>query len=82
MMKTNLVQIGNSKGVRLPKAVIEQSQLTDELELEVGDGVVVLRAIRLVRKNWQEDAASCRAASEDELADWEPVSSDFDGEWK
>ncbi len=42
-MKTSLVKIGNSKGVRLPKAVIEQSQLTDELELEVGDGVVVLR---------------------------------------
>lgn len=53
-MRTNLVKIGNSKGVRLPKAVIEQSQLTDELELEVGDGVVVLRAIRSVRKDWQK----------------------------
>jgi antitoxin MazE len=82
MMKTNLVQIGNSKGVRLPRAVMEQSQLTDELELEVGDGVVVLRAIRSVRKNWQEDAANCRASSEDDLADWDAVSSDFDGERK
>jgi antitoxin MazE len=81
-MKTNLVKIGNSKGVRLPKAVIEQSQLTDELELEVGVGVVVLRAIRSVRHNWQEDAASCRAASEDDLADWDAVAGDFDGEWK
>jgi antitoxin MazE len=81
-MKANLVKIGNSKGLRLPKAVIEQAQLTDELELEVGDGVVVLRAIRSVRKNWQEDAASCRAASDDDLADWDAVHSDFDGEWK
>ncbi|MFO0912179.1 MAG: AbrB/MazE/SpoVT family DNA-binding domain-containing protein [Pirellulales bacterium] len=81
-MKTSLVKIGNSKGVRLPKAVIEQAQLSDELELEVGDGVIVLRAIRAVRKDWQQEAASCRAASEDVLADWDAVSGDFDGEWR
>ena len=81
-MKTNLVKIGNSKGVRLPKAVIEQSQLTDELEMEVGVGVVVLRAIRAVRQNWEQDAASCRAACEDDLSDWDAVAGDFDGEWK
>lgn len=36
MTKTNLVKIGNSKGIRLPKGVIEQSPQTDKLELEVG----------------------------------------------
>jgi antitoxin MazE len=82
MMKTNLVRIGNSKGVRLPKAVIEQAQLTDELQLEVGKGVVVLRAIRSVRNNWEDDAASCRAASADELSDWDVVAGDFSGECK
>jgi hypothetical protein len=66
----------------MSKAVIEQSQLTDELELEVGDGVVVLRAIRSVRRIWQGDVANCRAASVDDLADWDAVSSDFDGVWK
>ncbi|MCA9185905.1 MAG: hypothetical protein R3E01_09895 [Pirellulaceae bacterium] len=80
-MKTNLVKIGNSKGVRLPKAVIEQAQLTDELQLEVGAGVVILRAIRSVRRNWGEDAARCRAASEDDLSDWDTVTGDFDGAW-
>ena len=81
-MRTSLVKIGNSKGVRLPRAVIEQAQLTDELQLEVGTGVVVLRAIRSVRKNWEDDAARYRAASEDDMSDWDVVTGDFDGEWK
>lgn len=72
-MKTRLIRIGNSRGVRLPKRVIEQSRLTDKLELEVGDGVILLRAIRQVRKDWLQDAANCRAASDDVLADWDTV---------
>lgn len=81
-MKANLVRIGNSKGIRLPKSVIEQSQLTDELELEVRIGVVVLRAIRAVRKNWAEDAANCREASSKQSHEWDAVVGDFDGDWK
>jgi hypothetical protein len=36
-MKTRLVRIGNSRGVRLPKTIIAQAGLTEEVELEVRD---------------------------------------------
>jgi len=41
-MKTRLVRIGNSRGVRLPKTIIAQAGLTDEVELNVRDGAVVI----------------------------------------
>jgi antitoxin component of MazEF toxin-antitoxin module len=33
-MKSRIVQIGNSRGIRLPKILLEQAQLADEVELE------------------------------------------------
>ena len=41
-MKTRLVRIGNSRGVRLPKAIIAQAGLTEEVELDVRDGTVII----------------------------------------
>ena len=45
-MKAQIVRIGNSRGVRLPKAVIEQAGLTEEVELEVRGNTVVIAATR------------------------------------
>ena len=44
-MKTRLVRIGNSRGVRIPKPLIEQAGLTDEVEMGVRDGAIVIAAI-------------------------------------
>ncbi len=51
-----LVAIGNSRGVRLPKAMIEQVGLGDEVELEVVDGAIVIRRKRRPREGWAEAA--------------------------
>ncbi len=42
-MRIEIVQIGNSKGIRLPKSIIESCHLKDAVELEVEDGVILLR---------------------------------------
>ena len=78
-MHANLVRIGNSRGVRLPKAVIEAAGLRDDLDLEVRDGTVVIRNAETMRNAWAEAAATCHAAGEDALEDWD-VTSD-DGDW-
>lgn len=70
-MRTTLIKIGNSKGVRLPKAVIEQAQLNSELDLEVIDGAVVIRPVQTKRQGWEEAAAACHEAEEDYLDDWD-----------
>jgi antitoxin MazE len=60
LMRIKLVPIGNSKCVRLPKAVLEQCSLRDEIELEVRGEQVILRSPQSARAGW--DAAFARMA--------------------
>ena len=80
-MRIDLVKIGNSQGIRLPKAVIEQAHLTDELALEVSDDSVIIRSARDPRKDWAEAARACHELGEDRLDDWDTTIGDFEGQW-
>ena len=81
-MKAHLVQIGNSKGVRLPKAVLEEAQLGDEVDLKAEPGCIVIRAVRKTRAGWAEAARQMNARGDDRLLD-PPASTQFDREeWK
>ena len=61
-MKVSLVAIGNSRGVRLPSAVIRECGFTDEIEMKVTNGSVVLSPVRSGRDGW--DSAFARMAAE------------------
>lgn len=78
-MKIRLVQIGNSRGVRLPKPVIEEAGLDDEVELQVRDGAVIIRALRDPRSGWEDAAQELRSNSGDLLLD-PPTPTRFDEE--
>jgi antitoxin MazE len=56
-MKTRLVRIGNSRGVRLPKPLLEQAGLEDEVEIRVESGVLVIAPVSTARAGWAEAAA-------------------------
>ena len=44
-MKTRIVRIGNSQGVRIPRPLIEQANLPEEVELRVeADHIVIAPA--------------------------------------
>lgn len=53
-MKTNIVAIGNSQGVRIPKILLEQSKLSGEVELEVCGESIVIKPARRPREGWSE----------------------------
>jgi antitoxin MazE len=55
-MKARLIRIGNSRGVRLPKPLIVQAGLTDEVELEVREGAIVIASAIRPRAGWAEAA--------------------------
>ena len=81
-MKTRLVRIGNSRGVRLPKAIIAQAGLTEEVELGVRDGAVVIARTSSARSGWADAARQMRQRDEDLLLD-PPVPTLFDEkEWE
>jgi antitoxin MazE len=64
-MRTRLVKIGNSRGVRIPKPLLEQAGLEDEVELTVVDG-----EIRISAAPEPETGAVLAALSEDSFGDW------------
>ena len=81
-MKTRLVRIGNSRGVRLPKPLITEAGLPEEVELRVRDGAIVIAPARGPRAGWEEAAQQLRQRDEDRLL--EPATrTHFDEqEWK
>lgn len=68
-MKTRLVQIGNSRGVRIPKPMIEEAGLGDEVELRLQKGAIVVTSVRVPRSGWSEAARLLRERGEDYLVD-------------
>jgi len=67
-MKARIVQIGNSQGIRIPKALLEQSGLNDDVELEVKDRQIIIRTARKPREGW-ENKFRAMAENADELLD-------------
>jgi antitoxin MazE len=53
-MKTQIVTIGNSQGIRIPKILLEQSKLSGEVELEVRGESIIITPARKPRQNWDE----------------------------
>ncbi|MGC9196603.1 MAG: AbrB/MazE/SpoVT family DNA-binding domain-containing protein [Syntrophobacteraceae bacterium] len=68
-MKTRLIRIGNSCGIRLPKPLIAQVGLTDEVELRVRDGAIVIESVPALRAGWAQAAKQMRGRDEDLLLD-------------
>lgn len=66
-MEATIIKIGNSKGLRLSKTILEQYNIQDKVELILEKGHIVLKPIEQPRKNWDEAFASMHAAGEDNL---------------
>ncbi|MDQ3321557.1 MAG: AbrB/MazE/SpoVT family DNA-binding domain-containing protein [Acidobacteriota bacterium] len=79
-MKTNIVTIGNSQGIRIPKILLEQSKLSGEVELQVkGDTIVILPA-KKTRENWDDEFQKAFAENDVEKFIGGNVQNDFDEE--
>lgn len=80
-MKARLIRIGNSRGVRLPKPVIEQAGLQEEVDLQVREGAVILSSRKRPRAGWAEAARDMVGRGDDRLLD-QPTPTRFDdAEW-
>jgi antitoxin MazE len=77
--KARIVRIGNSRGLRLPKALIEQAELSEDVVLYAEPGRLIVQAVREARVGWAEAAKRMHAAGHDQLLD-EPTRTKFDDE--
>lgn len=53
-IKTNIIKIGNSRGIRIPKAILEQCHLDGEVELEPRRDQLVVRRAAKPRAGWED----------------------------
>lgn len=81
-MRTRLVRIGNSRGIRLPKPIIEEAGLTDEVEVRVRAGTIIIAPSVTPRSGWAKAAKQLRERDEDRLLN-PPTPTRFDEqEWE
>jgi antitoxin MazE len=79
-MKIKLVAIGNSKGVRIPRSVIQECSFGDEVDLSVRDGAVVLAPLREARHGWDRAFAKGTKGKDQELLMPEDLGHSWDEE--
>ena len=65
-MVVSIVPIGNSKGIRIPKAILEQCEVEDQVELQVDHGKIILEPVRSHPREGWEEAFQAMAANEDD----------------
>lgn len=68
-IKSRVIRIGNSQGIRIPKPLMEQAGLTDEVELEVQAGQLIVRPARQIRAGWEESFRQMALNGDDQLLD-------------
>lgn len=83
-MKTEIIRIGNSQGIRLPKAVLDQCGLQGAVELEVAGDRIIIHSAGKPRAGWEEAFKAMSQQGDDRLLDKAGlIANEFDeAEWE
>lgn len=74
-MKASVIRIGNSRDIRIPKALLEQCRRGSTVELEVRQGQSVVKPAERSRSGWEEAFKEMAQRGDDVLLDREPLRS-------
>jgi antitoxin MazE len=69
VLKTRIIRIGNSQGIRIPKLVINQIGLGDEVQVEVQPDHLIIRPAGRPRQGWNEAFQAMAKQRDDRLLD-------------
>ena len=81
-MRASVVRIGNSRGIRIPKALLEHYRLTDAVELEVQDDHLVIRPSSKPRQGWEHAFRVMHQHGDDKLLDQKAPTTWDRTEWR
>ena len=83
-MKAPIIKIGNSQGIRIPKAILSQLGFEDEVEFSLEDNSLVIKPVKTRRKSWDAAFAKMAEDGDDMLLDADlPMEADWDeAEWE
>jgi len=66
-MEISVIQIGNSKGLRLSKTLIEKYNIKDKVELILEKGQIIIKPISSPRKGWEKAFKEMNENGDDQL---------------
>lgn len=78
-MKTNLIRIGNSKGIRIPSSIIKELDLGEQIEMEIIENKLIIKPVKKPREGWDTAAKKLHENQEDhlliddDLDDWNDI---------
>ena len=83
-MRARVIKIGNSQGLRLPKPILEQTGIKEEVEIEVEKDQIIIRPAKTAREGWDKAFKAMAKNSDDEpLIDDSSISHSWDeDEWQ
>jgi len=67
IMKVGIISVGNSKGIRIPKVILEQCHFNKEAELEVQGNALLIKPVKKVREGWDKAFQLMHERKEDSL---------------
>ena len=76
-----VVRIGNSKGIRLPKVILEQCRITDQVDVDVNNEHITLRPHRQPREGWEQQMKKMHEQGDGELLIPDAIDRDVE-EWE
>jgi antitoxin MazE len=53
-MRARVIKIGNSQGLRIPKPILEQTGIMDDVEIEVEKNQIIIRPVKYAREGWDK----------------------------
>lgn len=81
-MEVSVIKIGNSKGIRLSKTLLEKYNISDTVELILEKGQIVIRPLSKPRKGWDKAFMEMHAKGDDELLMDDMFEEESPEEWK
>jgi len=85
-MRAKIIKIGNSKGIRLPKTVLEQCEFKDEVSLQVKDNKLIITSNKKPRQGWAEEFKKLiknQKSADDDLKDFREFTTKWEeSEWE
>ena len=80
-MRARVIKIGNSQGLRIPKPILEQTGVMDNVEIEVEKNQIIIRPVKNVRDGWDDAFKIMGEKGDDEpIIDDENISQSWDEE--
>ena len=82
-VKTKVIRIGNSRGIRIPKVILDQCHINDEVEIEINEDCLVIKSLRTAREGWDSAFQKMHESKDDVLVMSDIIPNDFDqDEWE